>query len=93
MALLSTLLGISKSDLEALLAEAADGHADAFVATDGYDPEWPAWYGRYLAERLDGKSEAELETLLREADRRFTAEGLPFEKWPSYYAEYFLKRW
>lgn len=93
MALMSTPLAISKSDLEALLTETAARHHDAYAIVDGYDPEWPTWYGRYLSERLEGKSAAELEELLRAADERFTAEGLPFEKWPEYYADYFLESW
>src|SRR5437763_14432782 len=39
--------------LAALFREAGAAHEKAFAATRGQDPEWPSWYARYLAPRLD----------------------------------------
>ena len=38
--------------IEQLLMEAAQAHHEAFLETDGVDPEWPLWYATYLAGRL-----------------------------------------
>src|SRR5437867_6375182 len=38
--------------LAALFREAGAAHHKAFAATDGEDPDWPSWYARYLAPRL-----------------------------------------
>jgi NAD(P)H-hydrate epimerase len=42
--------------VEELLRETAAAHHEAFLATDGADPEWPLWYATYLAERLPAVS-------------------------------------
>ncbi len=35
-----------------LLTETGRAHHQAFIATDGEDPEWPIWYAGYLHEPL-----------------------------------------
>lgn len=40
------------SELARLLQRAASAHRRAFAATNGADPDWPAWYGAYLVEPL-----------------------------------------
>ena len=79
--------------LAELLSITAEAHHRAFNATDGFDPDWPAWYANHLLangfERLiDGVSPAasELAGLLREADRRYRAEAKN-ESWQSFYAQ------
>lgn len=31
-----------------LLRETADAHHDAYLESDGFDPEWPSWYAGRL---------------------------------------------
>jgi hypothetical protein len=35
-----------------LLLEAGHAHHQAFIETDGHDPEWPLWYAQYFQEKL-----------------------------------------
>ncbi|HEX9642989.1 MAG TPA: hypothetical protein VGC11_03175 [Acidimicrobiia bacterium] len=76
--------------LAQLLAEVGAAHHEAFAATDGFDPEWPAWYAEHLEPRLRDRidyrgSRAELAAWLVEADRRHRAEA-PTRPWPSFFA-------
>ena len=36
--------------LEELLRETGEAHHQAYIETDGADPEWPLWYADYLRE-------------------------------------------
>ena len=38
--------------LEDLFHEVGEAHHQAYIETDGADPEWPLWYADYLRERL-----------------------------------------
>ncbi len=38
--------------LEGLFHEVGEAHHQAYIETDGADPEWPLWYADYLRERL-----------------------------------------
>jgi hypothetical protein len=38
--------------LEELFRETGEAHHQAYIETDGADPEWPLWYADYLQERL-----------------------------------------
>ncbi len=35
-----------------LLLEAGHQHHQAYIDTDGDDPEWPIWYAEYLVDKL-----------------------------------------
>lgn len=79
-----------------LLREAARAHHQAFLATDGEDPEWPIWYAGYLqaplAESLEmALTRSEIVHTLVEADRAYR-EQAPGEDWPLFYARAFLRR-
>jgi hypothetical protein len=37
--------------LEELFRETGEAHHQAYIETDGADPEWPLWYADYLRER------------------------------------------
>lgn len=39
--------------LERLFRDTGQAHHQAFIETDGADPEWPLWYADYLKGRLD----------------------------------------
>lgn len=43
---------ISDEELTELLAEAGRRHHEAFISSDGVDPEWPLFYAAYLQTRL-----------------------------------------
>jgi hypothetical protein len=61
-------------ELAALLAATGHAHHNAYLATDGYDPEWPTWYAEravadvneLLGSDLDPM---QLRDLILEADR------------------------
>lgn len=38
--------------IEELLIETEKEHHQAFIETNGNDPEWPMWYSGYLKEKL-----------------------------------------
>lgn len=46
--------------LAELLEEAGRAHHEAFIASNGADPEWPMWYAEYLQPRIVEMGEAEL---------------------------------
>ena len=48
----AALIDGAEKAVEQLLADTAAAHHQAFIQTDGVDPEWPLWYGTYLMERL-----------------------------------------
>ncbi len=82
--------------LAALFREAGAAHEKAFAATRGQDPEWPSWYARYLAPRLDqalgGRvDQAALAADLLQVDSDYRA-GEGREPWPEFYARWFIGR-
>ncbi len=84
------------TQLSALFAETGRAHHHAFVATDGADPDWPAWYAAYLQPRLNpllhrSYSVEELTRLVLalEAGR---AALPPDQPWPHVYAHLLLER-
>jgi len=46
--------------LEGLFREVREAHHQAYIETDGSDPEWPLWYAEHLRERLGGLLNASL---------------------------------
>ena len=82
-------------ELETLLKETGENHHQAFIETDGNDPEWPIWYANYLYTRLNKLLNAELtksETihLLLSIEKQRTSEGSD-ANWPEYYAKQMLR--
>ena len=43
---------------------AGRAHHQAFIETDGEDPEWPLWYASYLQAPLSSKLNHELSCLM-----------------------------
>jgi len=41
-----------EAGIEQLLSQAAAAHHEAFLESNGADPEWPLWYATYLTPRL-----------------------------------------
>lgn len=82
-------------ELATLLKETGENHHQAFIETDGNDPEWPIWYANYLYTRLNKLLNAELtksETihLLLSIDKQRTSEASD-ANWPEYYAKQMLR--
>jgi len=85
----------SRARIADLLREAGEAHHEAFIETDGADPEWPIWYAGYLQERLGQQldrqfTRSELVYLLVLAERDHAAEA-PAEPWPDFYAQVLLR--
>jgi hypothetical protein len=79
-----------------LFREAGAAHHNAFAATNGEDAEWPSWYARYLAPRLQQAlggqvDQAALAEDLRQVDSDYRG-GERGEPWPEFYARWFIDR-
>jgi hypothetical protein len=78
-----------------LFREAGEAHHRAFLATNGYDPEWPRWYAQHLAPRMEvllGRPlhVPDLAIHLRTIeDRRKST--IPQANWPCFYAAALLE--
>lgn len=80
-----------------LLRETGTAHHQAFLSTDGEDPEWPLWYAERLQERvgrLMGRSftRSELVYFLLFADKEYARQS-PRPDWPVFYADLFVQRY
>ncbi len=80
--------------LEALFHEVARAHHQAYIETDGADPEWPLWYAEHLRDRLGAlldasftKSELVYMLVLVANEQPLRAPGA---NWARYYAKFFL---
>lgn len=78
--------------LERLLIETAKAHHQAFIGTDGADPDWPLWYADSLREPLQELLEAELTKsdlvyllVKMHFDQQASAPGAA---WARFYAKY-----
>ena len=75
--------------LPELLVGTGRAHHQAFIETDGFDPEWPLWYAEYLIGHLRERgytgTQAELVAALVDADRAHQAEAAD-TPWPEFYA-------
>lgn len=83
--------------IESLFREAASAHHQAFIETDGADPDWPLWYADHLRERLGALFNArftrsELVYLIVTAAKEQETFA-PGADWPKYYARFFVKRY
>jgi hypothetical protein len=80
--------------LEDLFREVGEAHHQAYIETDGADPEWPLWYADYLRERLGDlldasftKSELVHMLVLVANEQPLRAPGA---NWARYYARFFI---
>ena len=76
--------------LAAIFKQTGQAHHEAFVATDGDDPEWPLWYAEHLHDRLTpflaaSLTRSRLVFCLVETDDEHRATD-PDAPWPEYYA-------
>jgi len=80
--------------LAALFRETGPAHHQAFIETNGNDPEWPLWYASYLHPRLsiilEGPiTKSKLVQLLVSASED-QAHNAPKADWSEYFADFFL---
>jgi hypothetical protein len=83
--------------LEELFREAGAAHHQAYIETDGADPEWPLWYADYLRERLGAlldvsftRSQLVYLLILVASEQPLNAPGA---NWARYYARFFITRY
>ncbi len=79
-------------ELADLLQETGKAHHQAFLDTNGFDPEWALWYAEHLENRLPthlGRelTRSEIVYLLWAAMKAQADEESP-EPWPEYYARF-----
>jgi NAD(P)H-hydrate epimerase len=84
----------SRTRIAELLRGVGQAHHQAFAATNGDDPEWPAWYARYLTPALPellgvAVTPEALAGQLRTVDAEHRAKA-PTQDWAEYYAGWFL---
>lgn len=80
--------------LARLLAEAGRSHHQAFIDTDGDDPEWPLWYAGYLEDRIPAHlgmalTRSKLVQCLLNADDDYNTAS-PGQPWSEFFARYLL---
>lgn len=80
----------------ALLRKAGPAHHQAYIETDGEDPDWPLWYAGYLQESLSEAlgvtlTKSELVYQLVDLERVRQVEA-PEADWPDFYAEALVER-
>lgn len=82
--------------LTVLFDEAVKAHHQAFLQTDGRDPQWADWYAHYSHNRIEALldveiPESELAGLLEDTEvlRQHEDPGAP---WPRFTAEFFVER-
>lgn len=86
-----------KTQIIQLLREAGHAHHQAFIETDGADPDWPIWYAGHLRDKLGPllnasftQSELTYLLILVEKEQSMRAPG---GDWPRYYAKFFMERY
>jgi len=86
----------SIEELTQLFQETGKAHHEAFVATDGEDPDWAIWYANRLVEPIatlldERRTRTELIVALVEASEEHQVRA-PEEPWAEFYAKYFCDR-
>jgi hypothetical protein len=77
-----------------LFMQTGHAHHEAFIATDGFDPDWAAWYGVHLEKPLSTLFAAkfaatEIADKLVALDKEFNTKSQS-EHWTAYYAREFV---
>ena len=79
-------------ELANLLRETGRAHHEAYIETNGFDPEWPLWYAEYLKDKLPDHLGRELTrseiiyNLMGAQQAQEDEESS--EPWPEYYARF-----
>ena len=80
-----------------LLEETQQAHHQAYLATDGVDPEWPIWYADYLQDMLSpllkvDMTRSELIYLLVYLSKLQQLEA-PGSGWSRFYAKHLVEKY
>ena len=80
-----------------LLEETQQAHHQAYLATDGVDPEWPLWYADYLQDKLPplleaGLTRSDLTYLLVYLGKLQQLEA-PGGRWSRFYAKHLVEKY
>jgi hypothetical protein len=83
-------------DLKNLLQETGEAHHQAYIETDGEDPEWPLWYAGFLKEKVNRLlnktyTETEIVHYLLMAEENRSIENTDAH-WTDYYARFMVER-
>lgn len=86
---------ITTEELAELLVETGHHHHQAYIESDGVDPEWALWYSGYLQSRLWDRagvlpSRSQLIQLLMNGNDEHEASGGD-SPWPAFYAKGILE--
>jgi hypothetical protein len=78
-----------------ILSAAGHAHHQAYLTTNGDDPEWPLWYANHLKDKLNARfdhhfTQSELVYLLVKLDNDYQAQK-PDILWPQYYARHLIE--
>ena len=79
-----------QTEIAELLRRAGHAHHQAYLTTDGVDPDWAIWYAGYLQAHLGDRlgvvlSRSELVYRLLKAEKAHGASG-GATSWPEFYA-------
>ncbi len=82
-------------ELADLLVATGHAHHQAFLASDGADPEWPLWYANYLHDKLNAAfkhdfTQSEIVYLLVKLDKEYVEQN-PATSWSEYYAQFLVE--
>ena len=83
--------------LAALFVETGRAHHQAYIETDGADPDWAIWYADYLHDKLPNHIGATLtksEIIYQLMRMSYVqAQDAPSADWGRYYARFLLERY
>lgn len=84
-------------EIAAYFVEAGHAHHQAYIETDGADPDWPIWYAGHMVEKLNAllnasMTQSELVYQLIRMERELAIEA-PGANWPRYYAQFLTDRY
>lgn len=87
---------LTPEELADLLMETGHHHHQAYISSEGIDPEWALWYAGYLQSRIWDRlgavpTRSSLVHLLVQADLDYVA-GDDATPWPQVYAAFIIER-
>lgn len=82
------------SGLAALLIKTGHSHHNAFLATDGADPEWPLWYSKYLQDKVGAfldvdPTRSKIIQCLLNAEEAYSSQNAD-QSWSVFYAKFLV---
>ena len=82
-------------EMTELLMKTGHAHHNAYLETDGVDPEWPLWYSKQLKESLPTLLGTKLtrSRIIYELIRLEDTADISEEHWTKVYAEQLLKKY